>query len=290
MNCHPFGRMTIGVLVFTAGSAFIAAAADKLGLDGNKGDIMCLSRVDSPRELATQINGLFSASPMGELDRLVSVPDGTVALASGWERVRRTMPEAKQEEVVSPDGHAISRFLGLVEGRVQIPIPEVWEATVKSAKAYSRRPIGFSYPKLLKRPTTEHLKRDGDQWIVKTGSQSIRVPVEDRLGPVDNAAVQFAGEMAYVALYGWPPIPYRLLAIDRGNGKVIWSSKVWGAGGLRDYEGQGWHVAEMRWAGETLAVFGISEGAAYIEVFDKKTGENRCRFSTAYFAAIAPRK
>jgi hypothetical protein len=39
----------------------------------------------------------------------------------------------------------------------------------------------------------------------------------------------------------------------------------------------------MRSTDETLVVFGISDNAVYVEVFDRLTGENRCRFSTAYF-------
>ena len=118
---------------------------------------------------------------------------------------------------------------------------------------------------------------------------SIRVPLEDGLGPVGNVAVHLDTEAVYIALYGWPPIPYRLFAFDRASKKVIWSSKVWAAGGLMNYEGRGWHLANSL-AGETLTIFGISEGSAYIEVFDKNTGENRCRFSTSYFDVTAERK
>jgi hypothetical protein len=199
------------------------------------------------------------------------------------------MPKAKQQDLVRPDGLALWRFLGLVEGRIQTPIPAAWEAAVKSAKGSSRMAIWFSYPELiegaLKRSRPQ---RQAHEWIVEKDRLSIRVPVEDGLGPVDNVAVHVDTEAVYIALYGWPPIPYRVFAFDRASQKVIWSSKVWAAGGLMNYQGQGWHVAEMRLAGETLTVFGISEGSAYIEVFDKKTGENRCRFSTSYFDVTAP--
>jgi hypothetical protein len=253
---------------------------------------MSLNRADSPEELATRLAGLLAAAPMGELDRLVSDPDCTVALAAGWERVRRTIPRAKAQEVVSPDGEALSRFLGLIEGRARVPIPGAWEATVKSAKGHSPKAVWFPLlepvRKDLARPRP--LRRDGDQWIVEQEGRTIKLPAEDGLGLVDHAAVLLVGETLYVALYGWPPNPYRLFAVDRGSGKVIWSSKVWAAGGLMSYEGQGWHVATLHSAGETLAVFGVSDGAAYVEVFDKKTGVNRCRFSTAYPDAMTPKK
>jgi hypothetical protein len=203
------------------------------------------------------------------------------------------MPRAKQQDLVSPDSAAVSRFLGLVEGRIQTPVPGAWEAAVKSTTGSSRLAIWFSRPELvegaLKRTRPQRKAHD---WIVENDGMSISVPVEDGLGPVDNAATHVDTEAVFIALYGWPPVPYRLFAIDRASKKVIWSSKVWAAGGLMNYEGQGWHFAELRLASETLTVFGISEGSAYIEVFNKKTGENRCRFSTAYFDfdTITPRK
>src|SRR5579859_3591959 len=117
MNWHQFAYMTIGALVFAAGSAFFASATDKQVPEGNKEAIMDSIRADSPKELAIQLNSLFSASRIGELDRLASAKNCTVALAAGWERVRRTVPEAKHGEIVSPDAKAIARFLGLIEGR-----------------------------------------------------------------------------------------------------------------------------------------------------------------------------
>ena len=73
---------------------------------------MSSNRVDSPHQLAARIDSLFSASSISEVDRLVSASDCAIALAAGWERVRRTMPKAKRQDVVSPSGLALSRFLG----------------------------------------------------------------------------------------------------------------------------------------------------------------------------------
>jgi hypothetical protein len=252
---------------------------------------MCLSRVDSPSQLAARVGTLVSGSVMSEVARLVSASDCATSLAAGWERVRRTIPEAKRQGLVSPDSAALSRFLGLVEGRVQAPVPEAWEAAVKSTKGSSRMAIFFSCPEpvegALKRTRP---RREAHEWIVEKDGLSIRVSAEDGLGPIDNAAVDIDTKAVYIGLYGWPPVPYRLLAIDRASKKVIWSSKVWAAGGLKGYGGQGWHFAETRLGGETLTVFGISEGSAYIEVFDKNTGENRCRFSTSYFDVTTPQQ
>jgi len=220
-------------------------------------------------------------------------------MAAGWERVRRTLPETEQDDNVTPDLLAITRFLGLIEGRLQVPIPKTWEETVKAAHGRSQRSIGFprSDLVLVARASEEkwRVERDGAHWLVKKDSQLIKLPAEDALGWVLHATVECAGEKAYVALYG-APFAYTLFATDKSNGKVIWSSKVWGPskvwppGVIVNTSGSDWHVVTTRSSGETLVVFGFSGSAVYIEVFDCKTGENRCRFSTAYFDEIAMRK
>ena len=206
---------------------------------------MPMSRLDSPSQLAARINNLFSAPSMSEVDRLVSAPDCAVALAAGWERVRRTMPKRNTRILSVPTVRPSRVFWDWSKDEYKLPIPEAWEAAVKSTKGSSRMAIWFSCPELvegaLKRTRPQ---RDAHEWIVEKDGLSIRVPLEDGLGPVDNVAVHLDTEAVYIALYGWPPIPYRLFAIDRASKKVIWSSKVWAAGGLMNYEGRGWHLAE----------------------------------------------
>lgn len=210
--------------------------------------------------------------------------DCNLALAAGWERVRRTVPEAEQEEWITPDAKAVSRFLGLLEGRVQCPIPEEWETIVKSAQARRRSGFQFSCPNFGEDPLPGHgfLRRLGRQWIVKKGREIIKLPLEGAYEFMDLAAVEFDEQRAFSALYGWPSIPYRLYATDRKSGEMLWSSSVWAAGGLFNSTGSGWHYARIHVVNERVVVFGWDHRTLYVEVFDKKAGENLCRFSTAY--------
>jgi hypothetical protein len=208
------------------------------------------------------------------------------------------MPETEQVDVVTPDLLAISRFLGLIEGRIRVPIPKTWEETVRSVQGHGQRNIWFPpRPDLVlvaRRSEQWLVERDGAHWLVKKGSQLIKFPAEDGLGPVSYATAECAGEWAYVAMYDTPSA-YRLFAIDQGNAKVMWSSKVWGTSkvwprGVIVNSGPDWHAVSIRSSGEALGVFGFSSRAVYVEVFDRKTGENRCRFSTAYFDERPPRE
>jgi hypothetical protein len=283
-------RSAVALLVLAVASCSSAPAAQEFG--GKVKNLKPLSLARSPRELAVRLNKLLSSSSTIELNRLVAEPDTTVALAAGWERVSRTLPASRQEEPLAPDDQAISRFLGLLEGRIQIPVPAAWEAAVKSVKAHRQGEVRFSRVKEAGQPFPDgaFLRRAGERWIVKKDGHLIKLPANDGLGPVDFAAVEIAPERAYTALFGWPPVPYELSATDRGSGEIVWSTRVWATGDWLSYSGTGWHFVAIRSARESVAVFGISFDSVYVEVFDKNTGKNSCRFSTANFDTNSPRK
>jgi hypothetical protein len=193
MNSYTFSRSTIVIFAIVPGAAFIAAASN-MPCSANDKEEICLNRVDSPTQLSTSINRLLKGRRVSELDHFVSSPDGTIALAAAWERVRQTIPEANSGERVAPNGEAVSRFFGLVEGRLQFTLPLSWETTVKSVKADAKKEFSFDYPKRLERSQREQLKRQGDLWIVEKNGQVLRVPAEDHLSLVDKAVVLLSTE------------------------------------------------------------------------------------------------
>jgi hypothetical protein len=281
MNFHSIASRAIYTCVLTSVWAVPATSQERPKDQPEK--TKSLERAETPEELANRLNDVLSKSTGGDLNRLIASQDTTLALAAAFERVRRTVPGQKSGARIRPDTHAVTRFLGFVEGRIKVVIPELWEEVVKSD----------SIPeKLLKGslPEVSKLKLDGDDWIVKTDNGTIKLPAENGSARADAAAVQSDGEIAYVAVYGPFPVPYRLLAVNRRTGKVIWSTKVWGVGGLRDYQGPAIYFANIRLTDDLVAVFGFYNSAGYIEVFDKKTGENRGRFCNAYFDKIQPQK
>jgi len=254
-------------------------------------DIARLAKAGSPIELALCINTILSQVPARTLDSIVGDEDCTVALAAGWERVRRTVPKETQRRPVPPNKQSLSRFSGLLEERMRVAIPRVWGDALQTASSYGRHNIWFPQPKILNKLTTSSatcasvamLRREGDRWLVTQGNETWSVLAEDRLGIVEQAVVELTDEKAYLCLYGWPPLPYRLYSINRKSGKVAWSSLVWAAGGLLTYDGQGWHQVELVGTSDKIIVYGMSENTAYVEVFDCITGHNMGRFSTSYF-------
>jgi hypothetical protein len=289
-----WGALSFLVCLPVLGS--VARAAD--GPGSKDGEVASLGRVDSPRELAGRLIELLSTSTSDQLDRLVCDPDSTIAMAAGWERVRRTMPEVDKQRFVAADGFAISRFLGLVEGRTHVPIPKTWEETVKSARGPCQTHIGFEYPKAFRKEIESAVweaTREGPNWLVKKGDQLIKVPAADG-GMFSDATVELSHQRTYVTIYV-SKSQCELYALDPASGKVEWTSKVWGASKAWTSEamfliegGPGYiYVSVHSWR-DMVVVYGHSNSDVYLEAFDSKTGENRFRFSTAYFPTTPPRK
>ena len=108
MCCRPFACVALSLLVHVAASDSVVRAADKPG--NQKEETAGLSQPGSPEELAARFGKLLLTSTRSDLDRLASISDCTAAMAAGWERVRRTMPETQQKAVVTPDSLALLVF------------------------------------------------------------------------------------------------------------------------------------------------------------------------------------
>ena len=86
-----------------------------------------LAKAGAPEELAKCISAVLPRIPKGDLDSLVGNEDCTVALAAGWERVRRTVPNEEQRIPIPPQSQSISQFIGLLEGSTRVSIPHFWK-------------------------------------------------------------------------------------------------------------------------------------------------------------------
>lgn len=250
-----------------------------------------LLAADDPEELAWSYHELFMKASEEQLRGLLSHTNDGVALAAGWERVRRTIPEGDELADVKPERTALSRFLGLVEGRLHMPLPPIWEAALQSTSSNGRANIWFGDPDeigakvVVHGDATENDRRadfrcEDHQCRVTVGDKTWLLPSEDL---VETMFVELSRTTAFVALYCWPPASYTLYAIDRESGKAFWTSKVWAHGDLCMWTGRGWHHVELRTRGNAVVVFGVEGSVAYVEEFDAGTGKNLCRFATSYF-------
>jgi len=246
-------------------------------------------KANSTIELAESMDRILQASTE-KLNELIADKDCQVCLAAAWERVYRALPKEEREpetDRAAPNPFAMSRFLGLIEGRLGVNIPESWEAAFASVNISEQ--IYVSFPEndtegadgegAIQKASVV-LEQSKGHLIVKQGAEIWLLPSEDQW--VENASVALTDEHAYLAAYSQFPVHYRLYKLDRQTGNILWVARVWADGGLMSYTGMGWHHVDLQVTTGTIVVFGISTVTAYVEAFDKRSGESRCRFGTRY--------
>ena len=189
---------------------------------------------------------------------------------------------------IQPNNFELGRFIGLVEGRTGVALPPSWEASIVSANSFGRGNIWFVNPAKLdgaadsSRVNSVATVKVGDDGVVNEGDFTWRLPKDNHGPPIDSATSLLTRERAYIATFNIAPLPFRLYAIDRGDGgKLAWSAKVIIAGAeYYAYEGPHWHDVYIRTKDKTVFVFGVANDVAYLNVFDAETGREFCRFST----------
>ena len=266
---------------------------DSARSDSEQPDAQPVAGTTTPSELAKRTRDRLGDALTQDLDELLVSPDCSTALAAGWRRVLQTTtnPNVRSGGNARLEKIAVIRFLGLIEGRLRVSIPSRWERIVLMAGRQAPGLVSFDVrptpPTAVEsteaRSATTTLHRNNGQWVAQQDGKSWSIPAEDGLGPVDSAAIVIDGNMAYIALYSWPPFPYKIYALE--GDRVLWSSRVFAAGDLMSYTGIGWHEVTLRVGSHGVTVFGVSGNVAYVEEFDKKTGDPTCRFSTLYLVA-----
>jgi hypothetical protein len=210
------------------------------------------------------------------------------------------------------------RFLGFLEGRTRLKVPLEWEVWLitelhrddqklidSSLKRYlpiapflkdvdgsvmdvsppfSQTPLGIWIP-----PGTE-LKKHGKMITISVGANSVTVREEllDRLRKASSGDLLKAvlgPKHSYIALFSGSGQAFPLLCLESNSGRVIWEAETWGYGG-ENVKGVGTgithHEIEIVVGDKKVALFGQGWGC-YLEVFDRDTGANLCRFSTSYW-------
>lgn len=251
---------------------------------------------EEPEDIARSYHDLFIKASQDELCSFLACPDNRVALAAGWERVRRTIPKVLDEDAEGePEKTALSRFLGLAEGRLQMSLPPFWEAALRGTNSNGRDNIWFAFPKGAAWPNSHgddawknrrvELRHQDDRCVVTVGDRTWTLPCESYMR---DAFVELAGDTVFVALYEETACQYRLHAINEKSGQARWEADVWAGTVPTGGTGLSWHNVEVRVHGNEVVVFGVSDNAAYVETFDVKTGKSLCRFGTGYFEFDEP--
>lgn len=247
---------------------------------------------DSPIDLSEYLCALLSKASDKDLSYLTSDSDCTIALSAAWERLRRTVP-LKPKLNWSLDRAALIQFIGFVEARTGVDIPPIWGQAVLSANSHSRDNIWFPLHEETGAPSNRRghdavsLRREEDRLIIKNGNEEWSLRAEADMDFAENVTVQRDGDYVFIAIYGWPPEEFTVYVLNRNTKKQIWTKEVWAASCVMAYTGQGRHFVEIRSSQNVVVVFGVSGSAAYLEILDKSTGTNLCRFNSSYLQSFA---
>ena len=261
-------------------------------------DALQTNQVETPWDLKEKIEKVFTRRLINrvfpltnkKIEKLETSADPTIALSAAWERVRRTIPKKESNQVYTPDKEAFDHFLQIVAERTETSIPDGWGAVVMSTTARHRGNIRFEQPDFVKEASETQLVLKGQQAsIEKKLGESANLLIEDLEDVAGFYPTHVENGVLYIARYFYDPSSYQLLALDPKTTQAIWSSKVWAAeAGIINCGGIciPWHHAEFHTTEDTLVIFGVTDAGFYVEIFDKKTGENLCRFSSAYLRDV----
>jgi len=223
-------------------------------------------------------------------------------IQSAWMDCYKKLEKENEERIP-----AIERFLGFLEGKLDIAVPPYWEKNLRSAeKIHNGRLIFEAGPgRPFARPTNDfginmtpgyHVIQSESQWYLESDSKrfSLKTIFESGNfslgdGNLSSSYVAVSGldaKTAVLAFCDYAPSPFSLVCIDI-SGKVLWNSKVNCEPqieipddvtvlrvGIIDPK------AEIVTSEYMIIVFGYAWGVVFAEGFEKKSGDAVFRFST----------
>lgn len=302
-------RLLCLLIGITALCGRVARAADQTtGLDER---VERLTKTASSSDgdtwsLSQAYRDLFTHATTEQVEQLTSHENLSVALAAGWEKVRRTVPmrrstynsfyssdfdpRPKDGEELVYDKAAVSRFLKLVRERTELAVPDFWEKALLEPDLTTRVDVP-----MVRGDRPAGIERVQNQWVVTLEAGQWFLPVVQEADDIDQCPdavrLKMTRKTAYLVIiesYLLALVPYRLYALDRENGRILWSARIRShmepfppgvaLGGWVDTG----YILDLEADDNWVAVLGITQlGRAYIETFT--SGRNECRFSTGFF-------
>ncbi|MEX2558579.1 MAG: hypothetical protein WD403_01635 [Pirellulales bacterium] len=255
--------------------------------------IEAISASKPPPEFETlfrEFDTLLTGGTAAELEQLRFHKNLSIALSAAWEDVRVAI---RRSPPGTPVDLGTARFLGYVEGRLGVPVPEIWGNVVAGARAQDRGLANFKRPDRLPYHDTGYgraapgisVTRRGNSLFLKSGDVLVPLPLDVRKQLPNDMSVQLGQQEGYVAVSdSMLASSFPLFRIDPQSGEILWKTEVWGSGFTPIQSGPGpfYHWVGLVREKEWLIVFGVDRHAAYIEGFAVADGSNVFRFTTAY--------
>jgi hypothetical protein len=245
---------------------------------------------------ADRYQSAFKGVSADGIARLKVHADDGVSIRAAWETVVRTIPEKIATGETRPDRDKLNWFLGFIEGRLRVQVPEAWAADLLNCHAIDRRTVypGTPYKGVphqaglydIRSALDTTLTKNGKQIVLTVGKASVPIPeylVERAKRDALEHTIEglFTPACCYVAVHRNVGYPFDVVCIDRSAGRTIWQNTVRATWFGFSNGGHEMHVtlAEQQ---SRLVVFGSGTDGLFVEVFRSADGVCLCRFATSY--------
>ncbi len=247
---------------------------------------------------------IFQDASDDEVVKLKCHENDGLAIQAAWETAVRQLHAVKGRQ--SLDSATVGRFVGFVEGRLQVNAPGWWAQTLLSGEFESDDGNGQEWRFALERffsvrrtdlgffaPSEISLKVQPAGVLVCQGEDSQLVPEtlakQEEKSPSTRIASTMDVDYCYFAIYSGVPGPFTMSIVERRSGKAAHKATVLGESLLFQRilwsEGDppiGQHAVGIVVGPESVFVFGASRGMPYIEGFDRRNGRCTMRFCGSY--------
>jgi hypothetical protein len=271
------------------------------GEDGLGATLAIIEHPPNVAKLKTAYTDLLKSASPQRLRVLAKQGNDGLALSAAWREAIRSW---ETETPMHPSGRcAFERFVGFVDGRLFVEIPEWWEHNVASAVWHSAGNTSF---RLERAPMVEASTSAGtvyvaNGWSVMKSNDGFELTTRDTRVVVPSGVLERMNISAFAPIFSpvvdgesvfiliAENIPYHgaeLVKLSRTTGKVLWERKVWTGGELTEISigpAKTAHVIEPRVGRDgKIYAFGTSSLGAYIASFAASDGMPQMRFSTLY--------
>lgn len=252
-----------------------------------------ITHARNPVELRKAYRLLLGNATSENLADLKHSSDTGICLSSAWEECRRRFPQ-DDKAVIDKAENPLQYFLGFLEGKLDCHCPSWWKETLSTARISQK---GNFYFQAKKDPPTERKSDIGLQAVIEVlpsalqSNMTIRIAGEDTMIPAVIHQFPFGQKVRlsilviepemYVGCHNNSCFPFYLYSIDHNTNKLRWKSEVWGSGlSISNAIDSHWVTIFVR--KDLVFVFGAGSQYAYIEVFNRKDGNNRLRFNSGH--------
>ena len=235
---------------------------------------------------------LFSEADIDQLEKIKLHSNPSVSVQSAWEilRVRQSSDYERRS-----DTRGEGFFLGYLEGKFSVSIPDWWENHVRSdiRNEISEFPVlQRTHAGELLCPLEVSVVDSGKgRAVLRHGNRALTVPEEildrDDTGSLGgNIAVLFSGDRCFIARYDETGLRVNVFCVDVATGRTIWSSPTPGSYPSNMlFSGPRWAYGSLALSrDDRLSLFFGGTFGYFVLVLNPVNGEPIAQFSTRYRA------